>query len=66
MRARLRAVLDTPYVRPSVIIVILILSGLAVVYLFLLIAILYALAVSIGIQNVQILLPNYRSTKIGH
>jgi len=54
-RERLRAIIETPYVRLGLVITVLLLIGLSIVYIYLLIATLYVLVTLIGTQNVQLL-----------
>jgi len=54
-RERLRAIIETPYVRLGLVITVLLLIGLSIVYIYLLIATLYILVTLIGTQNVQLL-----------
>lgn len=51
---RLRAILQTPYVRLPLILLAVVVAGLAVVYIFIFIFLIYALATSIGNPNAQL------------
>ena len=53
-RERLRAILEIPYVKLTLIILVFLLIGLAIGYLLLSILAIYVLAISIGNQNAQL------------
>ncbi len=53
-RERLRAILETPYVRLPLILIAILVAGLAVVYVFVFIVLIYFLATSIGNPNAQL------------